>query len=255
MNLQQLHALIADDAYAITFPSMAGYRSALLAESRPAVLKSLMPGSADKRAPFEASTDGTDGAREYLVRCLRAAVGNDTFTQYIRAELAGDFALAVANACAAHSLPLLPRLPKDERSAPMAQALKLVSSAAVRAEHINAERIDSDFLGIERKLEAALDAEPIHDDLRKPEGQETNDRTNPMEIKVRETGAVEETIPEPTDDILCACGWETWNSLGNYVDRGTATGRYRTIAAFVLDGTKSPQPRAQADASQTRGVQ
>ncbi|KVO76960.1 hypothetical protein WL05_21150 [Burkholderia ubonensis] len=58
---------------------------------------------ADERATFEASADGADAAREYLVRYLRAAVGNDTFTQYIRAELAGDFALAIANAHADHS--------------------------------------------------------------------------------------------------------------------------------------------------------
>ncbi|KWD53407.1 hypothetical protein WL67_15965 [Burkholderia ubonensis] len=58
---------------------------------------------ADERAAFEASADGAEAAREYLVRYLRAAVGNDTFTQYIRAELAGDFALAIANAHADHS--------------------------------------------------------------------------------------------------------------------------------------------------------
>ncbi|MGU7882139.1 hypothetical protein ACV22Y_19975 [Burkholderia sp. AW50-3] len=63
------------------------------------------------------------------------------------------------------------------------------------------------------------------------------------------------TIPEPTDDVLCACGWETWNSLGSYVDRGTATARYRTIAAFVLEGISIPAPLAQPDASQTRGAQ
>ncbi|WP_155631035.1 hypothetical protein [Burkholderia cepacia] len=63
------------------------------------------------------------------------------------------------------------------------------------------------------------------------------------------------TIPDPTDDVLCACGWETWNSLGSYVDRGTATARYRTIAAFVLEGISSPQPLAQPDASQPRGAQ
>ncbi|KVS62698.1 hypothetical protein [Burkholderia cepacia] len=43
------------------------------------------------------------------------------------------------------------------------------------------------------------------------------------------------TIPEPTDDVLCACGWETWNSLGSYVDRGTATARYRSVATYVLE--------------------
>ncbi|MFP3475016.1 hypothetical protein SB780_09055 [Burkholderia sp. SIMBA_057] len=61
------------------------------------------------------------------------------------------------------------------------------------------------------------------------------------------------TIPDPTDDVLCACGWETWNSLGSYVDRGTATARYRTIAAFVLEGISSPRPIAQPHAAQTRG--
>ncbi|MBR7996743.1 hypothetical protein KDX08_30280 [Burkholderia cenocepacia] len=59
------------------------------------------------------------------------------------------------------------------------------------------------------------------------------------------------SIPEPTDDVLCSCGWETWNSLGSYIDRGAATARYRTIAAFVLASITSPQPQA----SQTRGAQ
>ncbi|MBL3963137.1 hypothetical protein H3O04_11565 [Burkholderia sp. KCJ3K979] len=56
---------------------------------------------ANRHAAFEWSEAGADAAREYLVRHLRAAVGNDTFTQYIRSELAGDFALAIANARAA----------------------------------------------------------------------------------------------------------------------------------------------------------
>ncbi len=54
------------------------------------------------------------------------------------------------------------------------------------------------------------------------------------------------TIPEPTDDVLCACGWETWNSLGSYVDRGAATARYRTVATFVIENNFTKQRRAQA---------
>ncbi|WP_157654165.1 hypothetical protein [Burkholderia ubonensis] len=42
---------------------------------------------------------------------------------------------------------------------------ELVASAAVRAKHIDAERVDSDFFGIEWKFQVALDAKPIHDDL------------------------------------------------------------------------------------------
>lgn len=198
MSLQKLRDLIANDGYAITFQSMAAYRNALLAAfpvAHPAAppahkpscasLNLLLLSSPPKPAPcdcgaaapgngqaaFEGSADGAEAAREYLVRCLRAAVGNDTFAQYIRDELAADFALVIANAHA-----------------------------------------------------AALVMEPT-------------------------------TIPEPTDDVLCACGWETWNTLGSYVDRGTATARYRTIAAFVLEGISSPQPLAQPDASQTRGAQ
>lgn len=53
---------------------------------------------ADERAAFGVSVDGTDAAREHLVRLVRNAVGNDTFTQYIHTELAGDFALVIANA-------------------------------------------------------------------------------------------------------------------------------------------------------------
>ncbi|WP_175663093.1 hypothetical protein [Burkholderia ambifaria] len=50
----------------------------------------------------------------------------------------------------------------------------------------------------------------------------------------------EASIPDPTDDILCQCGWEKWNSDGGYVDRGIATSRYRSVAAFVLENTTAP---------------
>ncbi|WP_154316313.1 hypothetical protein [Burkholderia pseudomallei] len=42
---------------------------------------------------------------------------------------------------------------------------ELVASAAVRAENVDAERVDSDFFGIKWKFEVAPDAKPIHDDL------------------------------------------------------------------------------------------
>jgi hypothetical protein len=49
----------------------------------------------------------------------------------------------------------------------MAEALELVPSAAVRAENIDAERIDPDLFGVEVPFLMALDAQPsIHDDLR-----------------------------------------------------------------------------------------
>lgn len=54
----------------------------------------------------------------------------------------------------------------------MAQALKLIPASAVRANDVDAERIDPDLLGIGRKFKVALDAEPIHDDLRKVERTE-----------------------------------------------------------------------------------
>ena len=53
-------------------------------------------------------------------------------------------------------------------------------------------------------------------------------------------------IPEPTDDVLCQCGWEKWNSDGSYVDRGTATARYRSVAAFVLERVPAPPAPAPA---------
>lgn len=46
---------------------------------------------------FEASADGTDEAREFLVEYMRDTVGNATFAEYIRTELAGDFAWTLAN--------------------------------------------------------------------------------------------------------------------------------------------------------------
>ncbi|WP_254218024.1 hypothetical protein [Burkholderia multivorans] len=65
----------------------------------------------------------------------------------------------------------------------MPQALKLVSSTTVRTEHVNPERIDPDFFRVEGPFLMALDAQPIHDDLRRSEGQEMNDRTTPVESK------------------------------------------------------------------------
>lgn len=47
--------------------------------------------------PFEASAGGTDKARAFLVALMRDAVGNDTFSEYVRTELAGDFAWSLAN--------------------------------------------------------------------------------------------------------------------------------------------------------------
>jgi hypothetical protein len=54
--------------------------------------------------PFEASAEGTDEAREYLVRFMRETVGNATFAEYVRAELAGDFAWTLANHLAVASM-------------------------------------------------------------------------------------------------------------------------------------------------------
>ncbi|MFM0608740.1 hypothetical protein PQR05_29840 [Paraburkholderia sediminicola] len=54
-----------------------------------------------KTKPFEPSETGTDEAREYLVRFMRDTVGNATFAEYVRTELAGDFAWTLANHLAA----------------------------------------------------------------------------------------------------------------------------------------------------------
>lgn len=229
MSVQKLRDLIANDGYAITFQSMAAYRNALLAAfpvAHPAAA------TADERSTIACQVhSGPDciecgGTGVWLVPAdAQPRVQPDTDKRIgllFESKEAADHWIARAAASPAAEAASTSIAP---------EALKALMRAC-DARELPFLRTPAEMLASIIKWE--LDEQPAQADAQAPE---------------------QLAIPEPTDDILCACGWETWNSLGSYVDRGTATARYRTIAAFVLEGTSRPQPLAQPDAAQTRGAQ
>ncbi|WGS47136.1 hypothetical protein LFL97_33975 [Burkholderia sp. JSH-S8] len=60
--------------------------------------------------------------------------------------------------------PLFPRLAKDKRAPLATEALKLIPAATVRANEVDAERVDIRLSRLKRHFLTALNAHPIHDD-------------------------------------------------------------------------------------------
>ncbi|WP_124825443.1 MULTISPECIES: hypothetical protein [unclassified Burkholderia] len=112
----------------------------------------------------------------------------------------------------------------------MTQALELIPSSAVWTEHINAKRIDPDFLSIDVPFLVAFDAQPsIHDDLRRAEGQEMNNRTNmaehksaPVEGWYVEVSADGERVLSTTGDTVAALDGSGDRSGGESATGGSA---------------------------------
>ncbi|TGN96101.1 hypothetical protein [Burkholderia sp. USMB20] len=256
MSLQKLRDLIANDGYAITFQSMAAYRNALLAAfpvAHPAAA------TADERSTIACQVhSGADciecgGTGVWLVPAdAQPRVQRDTDKRIgllFESKEAADHwkARAAASPAAAAATTSI-----------ATEALKALMRAC-DARELPFLRTPAEMLASIVKWE--LDEQPAQADtpckcrnLGDLDG--THHPLCDAALPKSAAPATEQaTIPEPTDDVLCACGWETWNSLGSYVDRGTATARYRTIAAFVLEGISSPAPLAQHDALQTRGAQ
>ncbi|WP_175768469.1 hypothetical protein [Burkholderia cenocepacia] len=283
MSLQKLRDLIANDGYAITFQSMASYRNALLAAPlvpHPAAAKTderstiacqvhsgsdciecggtgvwLMPAEAQPRVQRDTDTrigllfESKEAADRWKVRAAASPAAAAATS-----SIATEALEALMRACDARELPFL-RTPAEmlagiikwELDEQPAQAASPTAEAVAWVrKHPDTGALSGDWLWNDAIEQCRKDSGVWF-----PLG--FLDAPKPAQA---DTLATEQaTIPEPTDDVLCACGWETWNSLGSYVDRGTATARYRTIAAFVLEGISAPAQLAQPDASQTRGAQ
>ncbi|WP_143274847.1 hypothetical protein [Burkholderia pseudomallei] len=290
MSLQKLRDLIANDGYAITFQSMAAYRNALLAafpvahsaaakadgrstiacqvHSGPDCIECdgtgvwLMPAEAQPRVQRDTDKrigllfESKEAADRWQARAAESPAAEAATT-----SIATEALKAVMRACDARELPFL-RTPAEM----LASVIKweLDEQSAQAALPTASIRAGWKLVPIERSYDMRVKAILAFNAAEK-DGKDRDDALDaahkaaiaaaPQPAQDDAPATEQLTIPEPTDDVLCACGWETWNSLGSYVDRGTATARYRTIAAFVLEGISIPAPLAQPDASQTRGAQ
>ncbi|RQU10138.1 hypothetical protein DF152_26070 [Burkholderia cenocepacia] len=209
MSLQKLRDLIANDGYAITFQSMAAYRNALLAASlvpHPAAAK------ADERSTIACQVhSGPD-----CIECGGTGVWLMPAEAQPRVQRDTDKRIGLLFESKEAADRWKARAPASPAAA---AATTSIATEALKALMRACDARELPFLRTPAEMLASiikweLDEQPAQADTQATE---------------------QATIPEPTDDVLCACGWETWNSLGSYVDRGTATGRYRTIAAYVLE--------------------